>query len=83
MLSTATMPLDAGGSTAPAARGGLSPRETEVLRLVVEGRSDREIAAALSVSYRTVTNHVGSILTKLNVSTRAAAAVYAVRQGLA
>ena len=45
--------------------------------------SDKEIAAALSVSYRTVTNHVGSILAKLGVDSRVAAATYAVRYGLA
>jgi excisionase family DNA binding protein len=62
---------------------GLSRREREVLALLVEGASDREIAAALSISYRTATNHVASILAKLDVPTRAAAAALAVRRGLA
>ena len=53
------------------------------MRLVAAGRSDKEIAAELSISYRTVTNHVGSILAKLGVDSRVAAATYAVRQGLA
>jgi DNA-binding CsgD family transcriptional regulator len=52
------------------------------LRLVAEGRSDREIAATLGVSYRSVTNHVTSILAKLDVPSRAAAAARAVRFNL-
>lgn len=60
----------------------LTRREREVLALVVDGRSDREIAAALRISYRTVTNHVGSILNKLGVFSRTAAAAYAVRERL-
>jgi DNA-binding CsgD family transcriptional regulator len=73
-------------AAAPANRtdaAGLSPREREVLRLLAAGTSDREIAEALSISYRTVTNHVASILAKLDVSSRAAAAALAVRRGLA
>ena len=62
---------------------GLSRREREVLALLVEGKGDREIAEALSISYRTVTNHVASILTKLDAPTRTAAATFAVRRGLA
>ncbi len=61
---------------------GLSPREREVLHLLAAGMSDREIAAALAISYRTVTNHVGSILAKLDVPTRTAAVALAVRRGL-
>ena len=49
----------------PAARPGLTPREREVLRLLVEGHTDREIAAALFVSPRTVGGHVSRILAKL------------------
>jgi DNA-binding CsgD family transcriptional regulator len=62
---------------------GLTPRELEVLRLVAAGLADREIAAALCVSRRTVTNHVASIRAKLGVRSRAAATAYAVRHGLA
>jgi DNA-binding CsgD family transcriptional regulator len=62
---------------------GLTPRELEVLRLLAEGRSDREIAAALFVSRRTAATHVAAIFRKLGVSSRAAAAAYAVRHGLA
>jgi non-specific serine/threonine protein kinase len=63
-------------------RHGLTPREAEVLRLLAEGRSGPEIAEALFVSRHTVANHVSNILGKLGVSTRAAAAAYAVRHGL-
>ncbi len=60
----------------------LSRRETEVLRLIVEGRSDREIADTLSISPRTVMRHVSSILTKLDVPSRTAAATLAIRNDL-
>ncbi len=60
----------------------LSPREFEVLRFLVEGHSNREIAADLYISERTVDNHVLHILTKLDVPSRTAAATYAVRNGL-
>jgi predicted ATPase/DNA-binding CsgD family transcriptional regulator len=62
---------------------GLTPREVDVLRLLVDGRSDREIAEALFVSRHTAANHVGSILSKLGVPSRAAAAAWAVRNDLA
>ena len=62
--------------------GRLTPREGEVLRLIAEGRTDREIADALFVSRRTVTTHVTSILGKLEVSSRSAAVAYSVRHGL-
>jgi DNA-binding CsgD family transcriptional regulator len=61
----------------------LSAREREVLRLIVDGRTDRAIAAELSLSYRTVTTYVTSVLTKLDLPSRTAAAVYAIRHGLA
>jgi DNA-binding NarL/FixJ family response regulator len=66
----------------PHAALDLTPREAEVLRLVVRGLTDREIAAALFLSPRTVQGHVANLLGKLGVDSRAAAA-YAVRQGLA
>jgi non-specific serine/threonine protein kinase len=61
----------------------LTPREREVLRLIVEGRSNPEIAAVLFVSPRTAETHVTHILAKLGVTTRAEAAAHAVRTGLA
>ncbi|HEY7036482.1 MAG TPA: LuxR C-terminal-related transcriptional regulator [Thermomicrobiales bacterium] len=61
---------------------GLTPRETEVLRLLAQGSTDREIADALSISPRTAEKHVRAILGKLDVPTRTAAATFAIRNGL-
>jgi DNA-binding CsgD family transcriptional regulator len=60
----------------------LSPRELDVLRLLVEGKSDREIGEALSISPRTVMRHVTNILDKLGVPSRTAAATTAIRLGI-
>jgi DNA-binding NarL/FixJ family response regulator len=60
----------------------LSERELEVLRLMVEGKTNQEIAEKLIVSPTTVKTHVQNILIKLDVSDRTQAAVYAVRSGL-
>ena len=60
----------------------LTPRERDVLRLLAEGGTDKEIGAALRLSRRTVSNHVGAILTKLGVESRTAAASAALRRGL-
>jgi DNA-binding NarL/FixJ family response regulator len=60
----------------------LTPRETEVLRLVATGMSNREIASTLVLSEHTVHRHVANILRKLSQSTRAAAATQAARAGL-
>lgn len=62
-----------------AAFKGLSERELEVLAQLAHGKSNREIAAALSLSEITARNHVSSILAKLNVNNRAEAAAYATR----
>ncbi|MGH2532672.1 MAG: ATP-binding protein [Thermomicrobiales bacterium] len=69
-------------SREPSAQAGLTPRELEVLRLVADGRSDREIAQVLSISSRTAGNHVASVLDKLGVGSRAAAVALALRHGL-
>ncbi len=60
----------------------LTLRELEVLRLLVDGRSDPQIAHALSISPRTVESHVSHILTKLVVESRTAAVAHAVRHEL-
>ena len=60
---------------------GLTPREREVLALVVEGRSNGAIAAELFVSPKTVSVHVSNILAKLGVTSRGAAAARARREG--
>ncbi len=57
--------------------GGLTPRELEVLRLVADGRSNREIAAELVVSEHTVARHLQNIFAKLGVSSRTAASAFA------
>jgi DNA-binding CsgD family transcriptional regulator/tetratricopeptide (TPR) repeat protein len=70
---------------APAARPdtfGLSPREREVLALIAEGRTNREIGERLFISQKTVGVHVGNILAKLRVSGRVEAAAVAIRLGM-
>ena len=62
--------------------GELSARELEVLGLVAEGLSDREIAGRLVLSPHTVHRHVSNILVKLGESSRTAAVAHATRQGL-
>ena len=61
---------------------GLSRREAEVLRLVAQGMSNQEIADRLALSKHTVHRHVSSILTKLDLRSRAAAAAYAAQHEL-
>jgi DNA-binding CsgD family transcriptional regulator len=60
----------------------LTRREREVLRLVAEGHTDREVAESLVISPRTVNRHLSNIFVKLDVPGRAAAVAYAIRQGL-
>jgi two-component system, NarL family, response regulator LiaR len=60
----------------------LSKRETDVLRLVAEGISNHEIAERLFISEKTVKSHVSNVLSKLHLSDRTQAAVYAWRMGL-
>jgi DNA-binding NarL/FixJ family response regulator len=67
---------------APESPEALTERETEVLRLLAQGQSNKEVARALSIGEKTVKTHVSSILGKLNVSSRTQAALYAVRIGL-
>ena len=55
----------------------------EYIRLIAEGRSNREIARALVLSEKTVKTHVSNILMKLDLSDRTQAALWAVRHGLA
>jgi DNA-binding NarL/FixJ family response regulator len=72
----------ASAHTDPATQLGLTRRERDVLRLLVAGQSDREIAAALFIGHRTVETHVRGILNKLGLASRTAVAAFAVRHGL-
>jgi DNA-binding CsgD family transcriptional regulator len=56
---------------------GLTPREVQVLRLVAAGKSNKELADALSLSVKTIERHVGNILMKLDVTSRVAATAWA------
>ena len=76
ITEAATAILSASG-TAP-----LTERENEVLRLVADGLTNHEIAGRIHLSEKTVKSHVSNILTKLHLSDRTQAAVYAFRHGL-
>ena len=71
--------VEAGGAVA---RPELSDRETEVLRLIANGKDNAEIAQELHISPKTVKNHISNILMKLQIENRIQAAVYAVRSGI-
>lgn len=68
---------------APESPEPLTERETDVLRLLAKGLSNKEIAQALVIGEKTVKTHVSNILAKLNVPSRTQAALYAVRIGMA
>jgi DNA-binding NarL/FixJ family response regulator len=70
--------------TAPQRHGEvpLTARERDVLVLVAQGRSNRDIARALSIGERTVQTHLSHVLTKLGLESRTQAALWAVREGL-
>jgi NarL family two-component system response regulator LiaR len=60
----------------------LTGRERDVVRLVAQGRSNREIAQELVISHKTVKTHVSNILSKLNLQDRTQLAIYAIKHGL-
>ena len=75
------------GHARPSARdrarpGGLTAREFEVLLLVARGASSRDVARQLVIADKTARNHIERIYTKLGISTRAEASLYAMRHGL-
>jgi HD-GYP domain-containing protein (c-di-GMP phosphodiesterase class II) len=77
--------LRAAGHRAPARRewpSGLTAREVEVLQLLARGQANKQIAARLAVTPKTVSNHVEHIYDKIGVSSRAAATLYATQHGL-
>jgi len=63
--------------------GSLTPREIEVLKLVAQGMTNKEIALELVISERTVGTHVSAMLSKLRLSNRVHLALYAIRKGWA
>jgi putative nucleotidyltransferase with HDIG domain len=79
VLAAAGHPTGARRRSAPA---GLTPRELEVLALLARGATNREIARTLVIAEKTAANHVEHIYGKLDVSSRAGAALYAMRHGL-
>jgi DNA-binding CsgD family transcriptional regulator/tetratricopeptide (TPR) repeat protein len=78
----ALAPGPAAPVSSPADRGGLTPREVEILRLISTGLNNQAIAGRLFISEHTVHRHVANTLTKLNVSSRSAAVAQAGRLGL-
>lgn len=70
-------------TTRPTAAHGLTPREAEILVHVARGESNREIAERLVLSQKTVRNHVERIYTKIGVSNRVGASLFALHHGLA
>ncbi len=67
----------------PVASSQITEREEQVLVLIAQGKSNREIAEELSVAEITVSKHVSNILAKLHVASRTQAALYALKEGLA
>jgi DNA-binding NarL/FixJ family response regulator len=66
----------------PAGLGALTTREREILALVAQGQSNRDVADTLGISERTARTHVSNVLTKLHLASRTQAALLAIREGL-
>lgn len=73
---------DPNGDSADDQLSQLTEREVEVLKLIAQGMSNREIARALSISHATVKTHVSNLLGKLHLADRTQAAIFAIRLGL-
>jgi DNA-binding NarL/FixJ family response regulator len=81
-LCAAQVEIALAAGDAATARKAAAEREAEVLRCLAAGRSNKEIAAALVISDKTVQRHLSNIFTKLGVTSRTAAAAYAHEHGL-
>lgn len=81
-VADALLSQDQAGGHAQGRGSTLTERETEVLTLIADGRSNREIARALVLSEKTVKTHVSNILMKLDLADRTQAALWAVRNGV-
>lgn len=79
-LGAAPAEREAAALITPTYPSGLTAREVEVLRLVAAGKSNHEIAAELFLSEKTVARHLSNIFTKLDVTSRPAAAAFAYEQ---
>jgi DNA-binding NarL/FixJ family response regulator len=82
-IAFALEPHPAPGATQPAATAGLTPRELEVLRLIAAGQSNKQIAAELHLSIRTVERHITNLYTKIHARGKADATAWALRHQLA
>ena len=69
--------------SANSASGKLSERECEVVRLIAQGLSNKEISSRLILSQKTIKNHISRIFMKLNVTARTQAAIHAIKVGIA
>lgn len=83
MNQVAAIPEQPAPVPTPSPVNDLTERESEVLRLVAEGLSNREIAETLVISEKTVKTHISSLLGKLGLEDRTRLAIYAIRNGLA
>lgn len=82
-VSAGSLPaVVAPGDTARRPAGGLSPRERQVVQLVAEGRTTKQIAHALQISVKTAEFHRGRIMAKLHIRDTAGLVRYAIRQGM-
>ena len=86
-LTTHALPVRHAGATAQfyavaPSNSNVSDRELQVLSMVADGYSNKEIASALGISVHTVARHVTNIMRKLSASNRAEAATRAIRSGL-